>query len=79
MKRAVLSIALSLGLTAAASAAPPVSLTLHPTKTPSPRAEISPLPNQRRLTKDDAAPIHRDAIQAAQRLQVVQPDELYTT
>jgi hypothetical protein len=57
MKRMMLSLALSLCLTIAASAAPPVSLTLYPAKIPSPALKYPLLPDQRRLTNDNAAPI----------------------
>lgn len=78
MKRTLLSITLSLSVISALSAASPVSLTLPPAKIPSPALKYPLLPDQRRLTNDDAAPLYREALKAAQRSQVLQPDELYT-
>src|ERR1700722_4040735 len=77
MKRTLLSIALSLSVISALSASPPVSLTLHPSKIPSPALKYPLLPDQRRLTNDDAAPYYRKAIETAQRLQVLQASEVY--
>jgi hypothetical protein len=77
MRRLILCFLLSLCVSLAASAGPPVSLTLQPAKIPSPALKYPLLPDQRQQTNADAAPIYREAIKASQRLQVVQQDELY--
>src|SRR5271170_3574605 len=78
VKRILFSLALSVCVPTATTAETPVSLTLHPAKIPSPALKYPLMPDQRRLTNDDAAPLYRAAIKAAQRSQVLQPKELYT-
>jgi hypothetical protein len=76
VKRALLSIALSLCVATTTPAAGLVSLTLHPAKIPSPALKYPLLPDQRQLTNDDAAPLYREAVAAGERSQLLFKPEL---